>query len=537
MESAMNKHRTVGKTFEIDQAAQKAFLSWIPNQWIPREDKPEFYLDYTVETTVDGEPTGFRFGVQLKGCESTNLHKYSMKAKHLLYFYEQCQLPVFIFRIRPETNEGYWVFAQKYVSEKLRMNVLRQCRTATIEFPRDNAISNFAKFLGELEQAQNFVRDLHPGSIEAALAAERKKLEAIEPRLDFQVDIINGARHVRLNPKAGEEFKFTVQIKNNPEANKAWKELIESGADLKLDSSSFEITGTQLFQPPKAGLRMELCFESNQKLPGYAQLVSTKAGRPAVVRIDGTCRGGTKRFSFDGEMTHGPLKLVFEAPFSSVLEKEPMTFNVSFNLPSWYGMQLSALPEYDQVFELYEAVEESDSIEIAFFANGLRFLNGKGSNFPKSELSWILGVLRLLGKARAIGQRIGLNPKIRGAQDFDSKHLDSVEEIQLHMQPTTRTILSESITLSSTVEMPYSAVVRQTKTGVPGKLEITHTARTVEFFDATVSLGLMKRDYSAAEIVKIDPVSEKRTSYVVRIPKGAEEVVSVERPPIVQRSK
>lgn len=530
METGKNRRQTVSRSYEIDQAAQNVFRNWIPSRWIPREEKPDIFLDYTVETVSNGEPTGMRFAVQLKGCESTNVRKYSMKTKHLLYFLEQCQLPVFIFRIRPGSNEGYWIFAQQYVSEKLNLKVLRRRTTATIDFPPENTIANFPKFEQELERAHRFVRDLHPSSIEAAIAAERKKLEKLEPRLEFKVDVINGVKHIQLNPKPGEEFKFTLQIKRSPEVLNALTAHIEAGTDLKLGSESFEIIGTELFRPPNEAARIEFGLASSKKASGYAQLVSIKAGRPAVVRIDGICRGGTKRFSFDGEMPKGPLKLALDASYSNVLEKKAMTFNVGFSLSKWYGMELLTLPEFDQVFELYDAIEESHFIEIAFLVNGLRILNGRVTDFPESESSWILGALEWLSKAREICRQTGLNPKIRGPQDFASQHLNSVDEIYLHLQPNSHSSLKETWQLTSTAEMPYKEAVETIKTGITGKLRIAQPARTADFFGFPIPLGPVMREFSAAEVIRIFPVLDNQTGYEMRIPKNAEETVSIQKP-------
>ncbi len=79
MNDENRKHASVGKTFEIDQRAVKLFLNWLPDDWLPRKQDPDFFVDFLVEIVETGEPTGRHFAVQIKGYEDdTNGQKTSV---------------------------------------------------------------------------------------------------------------------------------------------------------------------------------------------------------------------------------------------------------------------------------------------------------------------------------------------------------------------------------------------------------------------------------------------------------------------------
>jgi hypothetical protein len=59
---------TVGDSYKVDQQARAIFKEWLLSKlWLPREQDPDFHLDYRIEVVEKGELTGRHFQVQLKG--------------------------------------------------------------------------------------------------------------------------------------------------------------------------------------------------------------------------------------------------------------------------------------------------------------------------------------------------------------------------------------------------------------------------------------------------------------------------------------
>ena len=61
------KNPTVGPAYKTGRAVELIFLGWLPPEWLPREEDPDFHVDYAVEIVKGGKPTGVHFRAQVKG--------------------------------------------------------------------------------------------------------------------------------------------------------------------------------------------------------------------------------------------------------------------------------------------------------------------------------------------------------------------------------------------------------------------------------------------------------------------------------------
>jgi len=184
MGTQKDKHSSIDRNREIDQRAVKIFSSWLPDDWLSRKQDPDVFLDYMVEVAANGEPSGKHFAAQIKGYEDPRGDRpltYSFKTKHLKYYLNGCRQPVFLFLINVTTGEGFWIFAQKFLKEKTSGNISAKQQSLKICFSRDDNLTNLTKFKCTLMEAEQFVRDLHPGSPLAAVKKKKLELEVIGP--------------------------------------------------------------------------------------------------------------------------------------------------------------------------------------------------------------------------------------------------------------------------------------------------------------------------------------------------------------------
>ena len=138
MEDDSGNHPSIGESFEIEQRAVKIFNSWLPDKWLARKANPDFFIDYLVETEDQGEPSGLHFAVQIKGTGATwsnsELRSHPFKTKHLRYYLERSLHPVFLFLINVADERGCWVFAQRYLRERVTASALVKNKYLTIQF-------------------------------------------------------------------------------------------------------------------------------------------------------------------------------------------------------------------------------------------------------------------------------------------------------------------------------------------------------------------------------------------------------------------
>ena len=140
--------------FQTEQSAITLFRQLLPPKWIPREQLPDFHIDYLVEITDAGELTGIHLGVQLKGWQPKKNHKgppkYSLKTKHLAYYVDKCTHPVFLVLADVASRTAYWIFMQKFGKESDQC--WRNQKKLTVEFDPNNSLSDQFVFVAAIRQ-------------------------------------------------------------------------------------------------------------------------------------------------------------------------------------------------------------------------------------------------------------------------------------------------------------------------------------------------------------------------------------------------
>jgi len=199
-------------TREIDKRAQDIFNVLLPASWLPRKQYPDIHIDYFVETASGSEPSGMDFGVQLKGTKLLRLTKrfakFPLKTKHLKYYLDQVRRPVFLIVVDVSQEKGYWLFLQRWAQEELKNKTWRDQKSITIRIPIDNSLANLQMFQGEIIEADSYMRELWPSSINSAVSFEKASLEKLDPRIGISISFQDGKPHYSLSAKEFFEFQF-----------------------------------------------------------------------------------------------------------------------------------------------------------------------------------------------------------------------------------------------------------------------------------------------------------------------------------------
>lgn len=329
-EDNRSEHPTIGLSYEVQKAAELLFKSWLPKRWLPREENPDVHIDFCVEVVNDGEPSGSLFRVQVKG---RSIHKRKAKklaepleTKHLRY-YLQCKEPVFIFLIDPTAKQGHWIFIQRYLKEKIRSDILRVQKELAIPFDAQCSLENQPLFEKELRDAWSYMRNLHPGSPVAAILAEKRRLEQLDPNASVSVKYqvsIHQPKLEFLNKCGAEELKA----------------FFEKGQSFKAKASDIHLGNTAIF--PEVG-DTEVTINYGMRFKGCLQFHFGSQTEPLCVQIDGEWVLAPKRFSFTGQLGESPLKVncVREQDENGKWKPWEMTFKLNWG--AWERQALLAL--------------------------------------------------------------------------------------------------------------------------------------------------------------------------------------------------
>jgi hypothetical protein len=180
---------TVSSNFETEQTAKSIFESQIPQSWMRRPSSPDFHIDYTLEVTDSGELPGKNVGIQLKGwakrhTKQSQTPSYRIKAKHLLYYWDKCEIPTFLVLVDVKSRIAYWRFMQEF-AQTIEPMILRTQKSFLVEFNTADLIADHSRFLTAIDDARAMMKRLHPGTIAAAVQKRKNELEASDKRPPF----------------------------------------------------------------------------------------------------------------------------------------------------------------------------------------------------------------------------------------------------------------------------------------------------------------------------------------------------------------
>ena len=140
--------------FEIDQRARKCLSSTIPDHWSLSTPTDDLGLDYWVQITKKGIPTGLNFFIQLKGTQAPKIKSksisYSLSTKKLIQYLETSLPVLFVITLLNKNNaaydKSYYCWIRKHVRELISKHQhapdwwLSQ-KSVTIKIPRKQVLN------------------------------------------------------------------------------------------------------------------------------------------------------------------------------------------------------------------------------------------------------------------------------------------------------------------------------------------------------------------------------------------------------------
>jgi hypothetical protein len=490
-----NKHSTISKAFEIDRAAINIFEGWLPKFWLPRKQDPDVFVDYLVEIVENGEPTGIHFAAQVKGFEETSDGqkplKYSFETKHLKYYLHRSQHPVVLFLINITTGEGYWFFAQKFLTEKVDSKILDSQDSLTIHFSIEDSLFNSTKFKCLLPEAEEFVRDLHPGSVKAALQKRKAELETIDPRCTVSILVENGKEHVTVT--ANEQFSFTTRIRSQNEDD--WQQLFERGAKMKVRREDIEFTDAPLLSEAVKNAEGDFEIQYGKETPGSIHIIS-KIEPGKVIPIEGRFRSGTKFFNFQGKLPDSPLLISFEVALEAALKAECFNISILFLPKNWTGQPILSLAYFDQITSFANAFSGTPCPEMEVFFQGNSAVKGAFGSEEAEMAQGITQILEWFRKCRWLAEYFGVNPIFPTLDKLSRKNMNGLEQLHDLLAKQGITVSSPRIKIDFFTD---KIVTKEIIASCDKNLRIEKPEQTFDFFGTPVRLGPIRHVFTEME--------------------------------------
>jgi hypothetical protein len=478
-------HPTIGPAFVIGNAAELKFRSWLPREWLVRDRRPDFFIDFMVETAEMGEPTARHFAAQVKGRTTKPKNgqlKEKFETKHLLY-YSNCQDPVFLFRIDPDTGSGNWLFIQRYLKQKGVAEKLTSQGSMKVTFSPECSLEDFASFHKELDEAWKFMSDEFPGAPVAALAKRKEFLESLDPNVVIELSAtVKGIKTI-VNPKPGAATAGPNIAGHFSEEQ--W-EALNSGQPVTIQASKLKADNPLAQHLLSEAGDKEIAIQRGIHLPkitGSAQ-ITLEGVSDYMLQLNGDWTMTPTRLSFEAALPEAPLHLtavwVGEAP--DKFGNPDVTF--SFKYSNWAGQPLSHLAYFDDLKRLFE----HHPLKLRFLMRGQQLYGGMIGSPDLSPGEWLAESMEWIGKLKHTARYLGVNPTFPAEGELSSQTSVDVR-MAVALATTGKCVLSYAgRSFTSTGHFPQAIESHPTELG---HMKFFNQYEELDFLGIRVKVGPM----------------------------------------------
>jgi hypothetical protein len=436
---------------ETESRAKKIFEAALAEDLVHRAQVPDYHVDYAVELFARGNPSGRQIAVQLKGTRQLKLTadgshiSFRMKTDDLKYYVRRPD-PIFLVVVDVPRSKCHYLFLQRFIREQLAKG-WRQQKSNVVHVPLANDLVKLRQFKQAAIEAQSY---LTADRLPAALAAQKRKYERIDPRIQVAIKATTEGIGYQLN--AREAFDFSIVLKGDPEKVAAqMRDLIERGIPLAIKATDLDFEGAPLLkhlveQAARERFGGQIRLHASREFRASVVIQAVDSNDSLKVQIDMGAKGegGTAEIRIHAELPDAPLAMLFKWFILDGSFTPAPTFSSKFLLSRWCGKPIRYLPHFDPLLSLLEAISDGCDMVINCIWEGNRLFAGRVANAVlKGKCDQVLAYLRLYAKAREIAAFLNADPKM--PFDLTVDDLRAFED--LHWRLLERTITPGSMTI------------------------------------------------------------------------------------------
>lgn len=330
-------------------------------------------------------------------------------------------------------------------------------------------------------------------SISNVHEANRKILEALDPRFSIKSQYIDGCSLIQLH--AQENIQFTMNIRPEGRADfiSKHKDLVEHGRELTVSTSLFDVKGSKLIEHITDSLQNGNMTISPRKISSLQRiwLVNKESKVHTYLEdIHGHIVLGTKSFEFNGMALSGMLNYKHTCSFDGNSSQS----NLSLSFTEWEGQSITKIKYFDKLFDFFEEIFKGSKLLSCLEIDGGRGLNGTFEN-PENidEFQNIYSHLQYIKYAREISNFLGINIKYTSNVIYTYEYLNYVREIYKTIKGLNKWSAKDQKNNAKTKFCVQNAKEFQTEIMRADPCEITITAQereNVELFGEHLTLPI-----------------------------------------------
>ena len=390
-------------------------------QWVPRTDDLDDGIDLSVEIPPQETRPSERFLVQVKSASvirpQRNGSWSASIARSASRKYQRSRHAVFLLRVDLRSSEIRWID----LSEALRNDPDRLTFSLPSTQKFDHASADvFRAAVHKAIQAQD--DRYHPPA--QALAYRAQALEAKDPRLAVQGEIVGGIERYTFTAKQS----FRGRVKVVPKTKTDAKRLIESheyGSKAQIKVKKFRIDGSPAFER-EGPSGSHLTIEPYARRFRLGIVVDSGDGttEKTQIELDAELARGSRGWEVRSVDPGCPLDLVLKL---DTAEDDKNKFTINILYERWNGRPFAGLPILEQLIRLARCFEQRGKLKFEWIEFGERrqMLSTDVQVDRTARFRGTVHYLEFLSHISHICRRIGSEATYHNSETVDPSQLES----------------------------------------------------------------------------------------------------------------
>ncbi len=277
-----------------------------------------------------------------------------------------------------------WIQAVKDYRQGLRIapGSEKQLQESLKQQSRQDVIDTLtAAFTGH---PKRFIVD----AIENVSKASSKALEEIDPRFHIDISLQNNVILYSIRAKKEDvETQLRISPQFAKEFAEKYKNLIDHGEPLEIDSTSVSITGSKLLDIAFANQEGRFKMIPQYQKPAVQKMSLINLDMKATYALDdfrGNIAKGQKSFTFKGFTCNNLFEITYRINFTEErIENFQLKMRIHFE--RWNNINLHALPYFDKLYKFFRHLMEGWELDTTLEIDGEDIFLGGGIDFRDQD--------------------------------------------------------------------------------------------------------------------------------------------------------
>lgn len=268
-----------------------------------------------------------------------------------------------------------------------------------------------------------------PEAIGNVCKASEKVLENLDPRFMVTASYQNNQSSFSIFAKEKVNCKINIDDDFRTEFHEKYKQLINHGDSLEIDSRAVKLTGSKLLEAISAEtVKGKFSISSMFKKSAIQKIWLINQTNYEVFILNdivGELTLGKESFNFKGTAFNGLFEIIYRKEFVTQNEGK-LVFKINIDFQKWFGTPIDILPHFEKMYDFFSHLIDGWSMSTKLEAEGRDVFLARGGNFDsQDEIMNFYVLFRYIFLAREvlshINRQVTFNDQFDYAEDIHEK--------------------------------------------------------------------------------------------------------------------